>query len=278
MQQGAAPMNSRASLDDWMAVRLLRLGAGRSTDVFLCSVPKSGRTWLRFVISHYQIRLLGLDFELTLRNFCRISPNLSLTSKMGLLVPAADRRLHRIVATHSARPELFRGRRIIFLTRDLRDVVVSLFHHESGRGQFVGTLEEFVASPRGLPRLMAYVNAWAPYLQRCGPNHVTRIRYEEMHADPLTTLRRCVQFIGLREDEVSMREALEYGSRANMRRLETLYGTYDFTPSDILRTPDARQVRKGTVGGHAEELAPQFLAMIGDTIRSGLVDSLGYTY
>ena len=47
----------------------------RGTDGFIASFPKSGRTWLRFILANYLNRLLSLGLELDLRSMFGLIPN-----------------------------------------------------------------------------------------------------------------------------------------------------------------------------------------------------------
>ncbi len=62
------------ALQDSMAMAYWRTIGKRAGDVFLCSYPKSGRTWFRFMITYYQIRLVGIDYQLNLKTFPELSP------------------------------------------------------------------------------------------------------------------------------------------------------------------------------------------------------------
>ena len=109
-----------------------------SVDVFILSFPKAGRTWLRLMLG----RLLSEHYRIdaSYDELLHLKP---LTGK----VPGVP----LIGVTHDGNPhtkppgalgtdkEAFRGKRVILLYRDLRDVLVSLYFenlNRSGAGHF----------------------------------------------------------------------------------------------------------------------------------------------
>ena len=149
-----------AAATDVMAMKYWSWLGRRENDIFLCSYPKSGRTWLRFLLTYYQIRLFDVDYPLTLRNFPPLSPNVTLFSVFRLQDPPTEAPIHRILGTHSELPVLFRGLPLIMLRRDLRDTLVSFYYRRRALGEFRGDLESFLRSPWGLRHAVRYHNRW----------------------------------------------------------------------------------------------------------------------
>ena len=66
---------------DAIALAYLRSVGGRDGDVYLCSYPRSGRTWLRFLLTDYQLRLAGVPYPLNFNNFPELSPNVTILAR-----------------------------------------------------------------------------------------------------------------------------------------------------------------------------------------------------
>ncbi len=255
-----------------------RFLARSDDDLFLCSYPKCGRTWLRFLLIHYQVRLHNLDYSLNLRNFVELSPNLTLVSGFRLRDMPDGMPIRRILGTHSEVTFLFRGSKIIFLRRDIRDVLVSYYYHRLARGEFQGDLESFVWSPWGLRDVIRYHNRWHRALNKMIDDHVLSLSYEGLQADPAGTVRACLHFMDLPVDEEIVDEAVEYAGKSNMRMLETRWGTLDFSTEELRRNANAYHVRSAKPGGYREKLIPQTQRRIGEILRAELVDCHGYDY
>lgn len=231
----------------------------RRADVFLISYPKCGRTWLRVLLG----RALKQHYGLTGRNLLRFTAG-------------AVRRpgVPRILATHDDSPQAkrpgeilagkraYRRRRVVFLVRDPRDVVVSSYHHRASwhRGTqqgFEGTLAEFLDEPVGsFDSILRFYSVWEAASDV--PAAFLLVRYEDLHEDPGRELRRVLEFVGARDvaDEV-VEDAVRFAAFRNMRRMERRGALK--TKALRIRDeadPNARRVRRGRIGGHTAELAP----------------------
>ena len=255
-----------------------RLFGHRDGDVFLCSYPKCGRTWLRFLLTDYQLRLWDVDYPLTLKSFAPLSPNLTLFSGFRLRRPPVDAPIHRILGTHTELPGLFRGLPIIVLRRDLRDVLVSFYYHRLARGEIRGDLESFLASPWGLRHAIRYHNRWCKALKHFPEGAVLALTYERLHAETAACVRDCLRFLGLEIRDALIDKSIAFAAAGNMRRLEERWGTLNFSPEDLRRDRHAFHVREARVGGHRQELSAAVSSSIGAALRAGLVDCCGYDY
>lgn len=268
--------NERVS--EVLALAFLRTIDRRDGDVFVCSYPKCGRTWLRFMITRYQLRLRGLDADLTLKNLWRFSPNLKLTGRYGLFASRVPEPLVRVFGTHSRHPGLFRQRRVIHLSRDLRDVLVSYFHHQRARQAYDGLLTGFVWEYGALAELIAYVDRWQRWLAAQPPSTALCLRYEDLQTDSAGGLRAAITHMGLPVDEDLLREAAEFGSADNMRRLEKSHGTLEFSTQDLAQNAEAFHVRRATVSGFRDELSEPDIRRINAEIVRRLGRHNGYSY
>jgi len=225
-------------LRDWVPVT-----EADPADVFIAAYPKSGNTWFQNLVAG---TIYGLD------------PRHVPDRLVQDLVPDVHyRQLYKRYRTptffkthHLPRPEY---RRVVYLLRDGRDVMVSFWHHlQALTGDDVNFLK-MVRDGEGLPfRWHDHVAAWEanPF----GAD-VLRIRYEDLQADPVRELRRFCAFVG-EEREAAVLERVAAGSSfAAMREREERFGW------DNAAWPKDRPfVRRGVVGSYKDEMAPEVLA------------------
>src|SRR5678816_3314743 len=131
------------------------------TDVFVISFPKSGRTWHRFLLGNYLAQLWGRpDYEaasvekLTAERVgTRTRYDHNGANFADAIAPE-----HPLVAT----PTLWRDRKVIFLAREPKDVLVSAWHHARYRqSSYTGSIGEFVRSRyAGIDKLLIAHNRW----------------------------------------------------------------------------------------------------------------------
>jgi hypothetical protein len=234
--------------------------AGLAT--YLVSYPKCGRTWLRLMIGE----AIRTHFDLPDHDLLDLP---GLTRAAGL--PAAG-------LTHdNADPwgavnwdrmgrdkSVFRGKDVILLTRDPRDVVVSFYLHSVKRARsFDGSISEFIRHPSlGIRKVLGFNNIWAENLHV--PGRVLCLTYENLHAAPRSVLREALGFLGAADVPSHLvTEAVNASRIDRMRSMERqalLSGT-------VLR-PGARddsesfKARRGKVGGYVDYLDPSDMAYV----------------
>lgn len=210
-------------------------------DTLVVSHPKSGRTWLRYMLDH-----LGIHLTYTHQR------------------PAVPL------------PSGWERKDIIFLHRDPRDTAVSHWFALTKRlpGGYTRPLSELLRDPElGLAGLIRFNLFWGEQLGREGG---LILSYEALHADTLSELRRAVSFVrGHSGPEPALREAVAAGRFDNMRAVEAsgrgarLYGGA-LEPGDPA-DPDSYKTREGRIGGWRKHFTPADAAF-----ADGLLGSCDY--
>jgi alcohol sulfotransferase len=241
--------------------------AGR-IDVFLASYPKSGRTWLRFILSHYFAAKAELGFEPDLRTKFRVLPNFDLTADRGLPgFVGKGPQLPLIAVTHRAfDSRLFKDRPAIVMVRDIRDVLVSAYFHQTRqKGRFNGSMSAFIENTDlGVTSIIAFLNSWARHFED-RRSHV--VSYERLSADAHGEVAAILRFIGVPVDAGHLDAAITAGQFDRMRKLEVADGIpghlYDRSDGEALR------MRKGVVGGYTDYLSDGEVERIDQLCRAG---------
>jgi hypothetical protein len=266
-----------------------RWWAHRQTDVYLISYPKCGRTWLRLMLGRAWGQHYGLpESEELLFLQWREPPHPELPR---LTVVHEDRPMLKAPAELETSKARFHNKRVIFLARDPRDVIVSSYFEKKKRSAlfgtnpyagrdpgFSGTLEEFIAAPiGGFDTLLRFYNIWAQ--NRGVPAGFLLVRYEDLRAAPAAELRRILDFLGTPSVSAAViDEAVAYAAFDRMRQMEAA-GSFSaalLQPANQA-DPESFKTRKGKVGGYREHLSAAAIAQLDAKMAATLDPFFGYT-
>ncbi|EPR18908.1 sulfotransferase [Sphingobium indicum IP26] len=248
----------------------LRLAAARA-DAFLVSYPKSGRTWLRYLLSCYFAESAKLGFEPDLTSTFRILPNFDRDPVRGIdafIGRTGEAGLPLILVSHLPyRERLFLDRPVLFLVRDPRDVIVSAYFHATRhKKSFSGDMAAFLDEPKyGMAALIAYLNGWAAGLAG-RPHHL--ISYEHMLAEPMPAVAGILAFLGVEPQPEMLARAVAAAQFDRMRDKERDGGIpgHDYDRND----DQSLRMRSGKAGAFGEWLRPDQADLVLERCRSDL--------
>jgi hypothetical protein len=248
-------------------------------DAVFVSFPKSGRTWVRVMMSRVYHSHYGVPGE-ELFEFDNLH-NL-------------DPRIPRLLISHDGEPwqtpqglptdkSAYAGKKVILLARNPIDVAVSRHFHIRNRATWIPHPEykdlpigEFVWAPLGgLPTIVAYLNIWDR--ARSTIRDLLMVRYEDFRAQPEATLAKVTEFLGLPATTEEIAEAVSYAAFENLRKKEE-QGTI---PNHRLGArqegnPDSLKVRRGKVRGYLDYFSAEEVARMEAYVRDELSPSYGY--
>jgi Sulfotransferase domain len=235
-------------------------------DTFLVSFPRSGNTWTRFLVCN----LMNPDDPV---NFAKLE------SRIPEIYDVTDRQLRafprpRIIKSHESFDP--RYKKIIYIVRDPRDVVLSYYEFQLKRRVVTEqcSLEQF------LPRFMESefepkTGSWRDHVlswtaTRGGSKDFLLLRYEDMIANTQEESTKIAKFLGFDANPERIARAVALSSADRMRKLEKEQAR------QWKETKKTRQdkpfVRKATSGGWKSQLPERCVAPIesawGDVMRS----------
>ena len=270
-------MRGQSEADILVAERKLRgveqFDKLQRADVVVVSFGKSGRTWLRVMVSHlfrvmYRLpenAILGFD---NFHNLNRAVPKIFFTHDNYIKDFTGD--------FDSKKP--FYDKRVVLLARDPRDVAVSQFFQWKFRikpskvtinnyppqGSDI-SLFDFVMGDNGggMRAVTDYLNLWAREADKVGAFHL--LRYEDLRSDTRQELRRLLDFMQVDATDADVEAAVEYSSYENMKKMESkqqfrLAGGR-MMPRDK-DNPDSYKVRRAKVGGYRDYFSDDEVAAI----------------
>jgi len=261
----------------------------QQADWVLMSWGKSGRTWFRVMLSRFYQLHFGLKTEhmLEFDNYHR-----------------RDTRAPKVFFTHDnyirdylgqpAGLDHFRGRQVVLLVRDPRDVAVSQYfqwrYRMRPRKKALNAYPphgadddvfDFVCTPEcGIPRIVGFLNGWAEAIPTMGDD-LTLIRYEDMRADPAATLEQVVAATGTPGPPEHIKAAKDYAAYENMKKRESsnegMRGSGQRVRPGDEGNPDSFKVRRGKVGGYRDYFTPEQIRVIDAMVEDRLDPVFGYT-
>lgn len=237
---------------------------------YLISFPKSGNTWLRFLVAN----LLVGETPLGLTEFGRYVPDSHIKGDLPFMVDPAspfNQAPYQFVKSH--RPYTREFHRVIYLARDGRDALTSLFHWSNARNRPYALRDLIVgASPfrRWSDHVMGWVNR-RPQL--------ILVKYEALYADTVGTMARLLDRIGWRLPAERLAVAVERSSFRAMRAMEQgLSQSEGAAPTREQPADNAEKplfVRKGGSGDWRNLFSPEDEALFWEHNRAGM-EALGY--
>jgi len=282
------PAKLRTSFRRLFPDHFLRWYAHQKTDVYLISYPKCGRTWLRLMIgktiaNHYQ--LPEEEDILLLRWKERVHPQVE-----HITVVHEDKPMFKTPQELETTKTRYAGKKVIFLVRDPRDVIVSSYFELKHRSKLFGEtsyqrqkdivnddMQTFIFQERsGIDTIIHYYNIWAN--NRHIPKAFLLVRYEDLRSDPGKEIGRIMDFLGLKMvDARAIQDAIEFASFDNMRKMEMneIYKSEMLKPADR-QDENTFKVRKGKIKGYLDYLSTQDIARLDQKIQTELSDFFGY--
>lgn len=185
------------------------------TDTFLVSYPKSGNTWLRFIVASLTFPKKNIDFN----NIEFLIPDIYLHNNLKLLSFNSP----RILKSH----EYFdpRYKKVIYIVRDPRDVVISYWFHHKKKflipedAAINDFFEEFMAGrldPFGTWK--ENVQSWL-CVKRNSPQFLL-LRYEDLIDSPYEQISLISKHLEISTSENAIREVIQKTSFEKMQLLE----------------------------------------------------------
>jgi hypothetical protein len=237
----------------------------RREDVFIASYPRSGSTWMRFLL-YELLACEPAEFISVQENV----PGVEDQKKAKPLVNGSG----RLLQTH----EFYRNEyhRAIYLVRDVRDVVISEFYFWQRKGVIKDNFDSYFHN-----FLYGRVNPfgqWGPHIiswldsQEKKSGEVFVLRFEDLRKDPEGVLRDILRFLNVPRDPETIRQAIANNTLDRMREKENQ------APKTIFRANrmDIRFIRKGSIGGWQEMLSQDQVQQIEKRYGQILI-RLGYS-
>ncbi len=283
------PYRRRKAMERWLRGR----GEHRKlqqADWVLVSWGKSGRTWLRVMVS----RVYQLAFGLSDNRLLSFDNLHRLNARVPRVLFTHGNYLRDYTGHGYDTKADYHGKRVVLLVRDPRDVAVSQFFQWKFRmqrhkkrlndypphGSEVSIFDFVMDDKVGVPQIIRYFNGWLRGIPDL--SDVLMVRYEDMRRDPGVVLAEVLDFTGTPPSPEHVADAVEFAAYDNMKKMEEnqsfsswRYG-WRMKPGDK-DNPDSFKVRRGKVGGYRDYFSDAQLETLDAMVDRDLLPQIGYT-
>ncbi len=208
----------------------------QNNDIFLVEFPKSGVTYLSFLIANALKK--RNDEEITFYNHHKYIVDIHQLRGANISRNDCPLRGYRFIKSHSCHSRSYYF--VIYILRNPFDVMISYYHFMASHG-YNDSFENFLLSKKyGIQNWVNHVEGWL-IKNKDLAQRVHLIRYEDLVSSPQHELASLFSNIGLIVDSKKIQEAIESSSRENMKKSEKVYETRN----PIYKNSGMSFVRKG---------------------------------
>lgn len=219
----------------------------RSDDVFIVSYPRSGNTWMRFLVGSLVYPAEPITFSNLEQKVPDIYQN---TGRYLASIPGP-----RVLKSHEVYDPRYRT--VIYLVRDPRDICVSYYYYHMKYRKIDDAypIDEFVQ--RFISGELDTNGPWGEHVgnwieARMGIDRFLLIRYEDLSAESYNTTVEIASFLNIRVSQDRLREVIELSTFSSMQALEMQQA------HQWKMTKESRKemlfIRAGQIGGWKEHL------------------------
>lgn len=224
-------------------LKLLNYGKGQN-DYFLVSYPKSGNTWVRFLIANI---LKEEGEEITLKNIGDFVPDIYVPSQRENIINKSSRFnsfAFKFVKSHDPYFKFYKDKKVIYLVRDGRDTLNSYFYYLKSRKEKELSIRQLILGEKGTEYGIwsDHIVSW--YNASCQKKLF--LRYEDILKDAFTEISKMLSYIGWDVPEDRIKKAIEDSYFDNLRKKEEKYGGInEINPEKGDKTSFFRKGQKG---------------------------------
>jgi hypothetical protein len=250
------------------------------SDVIITPYAKSGTTWVQQIV--HSLRTCG---DMTFSEITEVIPWIEMAYDLGMNLDLPQRGYPRAFKSHLSWDLIPKGARYIYVIRDPKDVLVSMYHFMAGwwfEAEAI-SLETFAREqflqPKSPNAYWAHVRSWWPH--RHDPQ-VLFLCYEDMRQDLLTTVQRIAAFIDCQLDEdllaiVMHKSSLKFMQEHKHHFDDHLIRTARDAVCGLPPGGDSSKVRTGNVGDHTRELSKEVHAECDRIWKEEIEATLGFS-
>lgn len=209
--------------------------------VYLIAYPKSGNTWMRVLLAN----MLNdkPDLDIAFHNVGDFIPD-SHIPEQRKYVTNPDSHFNslpiHLIKSHDGYKDYYRGKKVIYLVRNVVKVIPSFFHYINARKAVKVSYEEILngKASHSFGSWFKHVNSW---LDRRSEK-ILVVEYEKLRKNTEPELQRIAEFLGLNVPKEKLQLAIKKSDFGTMKDLESKYGYFNDTRTEKgKKTPFVRE-------------------------------------
>jgi hypothetical protein len=251
------------------------------------SYGKSGRTWVRVMISRYYQLVYKLPDNILMGfdNYSRLNKDIP------KIFFTHDTYLRTYTGNVDSKKDFY-DKNTVLLVRHPIDVAVSQFFQWKYRmrpekkamnkypehGADLSVYDFVKHENQGLSHIIEFMNNWARELLHI--KNLLVVRYEDLRTRPEREMARIVEFLGLEANAEFLRDTAEFASVENLRKKEEenyFWRSGSRVQAKDVNDPNTFKVRKAKVGGYRDYFDDAQVAELNAMVDARLLPAFGYT-
>jgi len=214
-------------------------------DIFLVSYPKSGNTWLRFILANLYLK----DIDVGFNNIESIVQE--------VYAKKINRNSCSSIILKSHEPFMKNYKKVIYIYRDPRDVFLSYYSYQKKMGLIDKDCSIEMFSNSFISGSCDQFSSWANHVgswlgARSHNDDFLVLKYEDLLTDTYKEIKRINDFLGLNRNEEEINEVIRLSSSDSMKKLEKKQeNEWSLTKNS---NKDIKFVRKARSGYWKDEL------------------------
>ncbi len=161
--------------------------------------------------------------------------------------------------------QTYAQKKVIFLFRDPRDTIVSLYHFRKDRRKnYSSSISSFIREKKGgIDSLITFYSIWFDY-QKKYPDSAMYLSYEMLHKNTHKELNRCMDFLGINCDADFLCNTIELFSfkQSFSKEMENPHRGTEVGNVNSFHN------RKGVVGSYEQELDKESISYLNKKLES----------
>lgn len=192
-----------------------------SNDIYIVEFPKSGITWLCFLISNSILSNNKKDesMKATFYNIQQLVPDIHMSKDLSIN-KLWEMNTPRFIKSHHEYKSDYKN--IIYLVRNPLSVMISYHKYLTGLDVVDMSFFDFVKSKKyGISTWVNHINSWIKNTNNTQRMHI--VTYESLLEKPEATLKNLFENLGISISNDSIIKSVELSSFSNMKKSEKKY-------------------------------------------------------